>query len=84
MLMRRWEWARQGDGQLVLIVGELGKSRLIEEFHGRLGSTPRVAYNDIRPRNSLGRGRSLMHGVAPQMCRSSSPSIVRRRSQGLT
>jgi class 3 adenylate cyclase/predicted ATPase len=42
MLMRRWEWARQGDGQLVLIVGEpgLGKSRLIEEFHGRLRDTP--------------------------------------------
>ena len=29
MLMRRWERARQGDGQLVMIVGEpgLGKSR---------------------------------------------------------
>jgi class 3 adenylate cyclase/tetratricopeptide (TPR) repeat protein len=42
MLMRRWERARQGDGQLVLIVGEpgLGKSRLIEEFHGRLSDTP--------------------------------------------
>jgi class 3 adenylate cyclase/tetratricopeptide (TPR) repeat protein len=42
MLMRRWERARQGDGQLVLIVGEpgLGKSRLIEEFHGRLRETP--------------------------------------------
>ena len=42
LLMRRWERARQGDGQLVLIVGEpgLGKSRLIEEFHGRLGDTP--------------------------------------------
>ena len=42
MLMRRWERARQGDGQLVMIVGEpgLGKSRLIEEFHPRLRETP--------------------------------------------
>jgi class 3 adenylate cyclase/predicted ATPase len=42
MLLRRWDRARQGDGQLVLIVGEpgLGKSRLIEEFHGQLRETP--------------------------------------------
>ena len=42
MLMRRWERARQGEGQLALIVGEpgLGKSRLIEEFHVRLRETP--------------------------------------------
>ena len=42
MLIRRWERARQGDGQLALIVGEpgLGKSRLIEEFHSRLRDTP--------------------------------------------
>jgi class 3 adenylate cyclase len=42
MLMRRWERARQGDGQLALIVGEpgLGKSRLIEELHARLRETP--------------------------------------------
>ena len=41
-LLRRWERARQGDGQLVMIVGEpgLGKSRLIEEFHTRLSDTP--------------------------------------------
>jgi predicted ATPase len=42
MLMRRWERARLGDGQLALIVGEpgLGKSRLIEEFQSRLRETP--------------------------------------------
>jgi class 3 adenylate cyclase len=42
MLLRRWERARQGDGQLVLIVGEpgLGKSRLIEEFHARQREAP--------------------------------------------
>jgi class 3 adenylate cyclase len=42
LLTRRWERARAGDGQLVLIVGEpgLGKSRLVEEFHGRLKETP--------------------------------------------
>jgi class 3 adenylate cyclase/predicted ATPase len=42
VLLRRWERARQGDGQLLLIIGEagLGKSRLIEEFHARLREVP--------------------------------------------
>jgi class 3 adenylate cyclase/predicted ATPase len=42
LLARRWDSVRSGEGQLALIVGEpgLGKSRLIEEFHARLGDTP--------------------------------------------
>jgi len=42
ILGRRWDRARLGEGQLALIVGEpgIGKSRLIEEFRGRLGETP--------------------------------------------
>jgi class 3 adenylate cyclase/predicted ATPase len=42
LLMRRWERARQGDGQLLMIVGEpgVGKSRLLEEFHARLNEIP--------------------------------------------
>ena len=49
ILMRRWERARHGEGQLALIVGEpgIGKSRLIEEFHARLrerGRVCRLAY----------------------------------------
>jgi hypothetical protein len=33
-------------------------------------------------RSNLATGRSLMHGVAPHMCWSSSLSIVRRRCRG--
>ena len=39
---RRWSRALEGEGQFVRIVGEpgIGKSRLIEEFRGKLAETP--------------------------------------------
>ena len=42
LMVRRWDRARHGEGQVALIIGEpgLGKSRLIAEFYARLRDTP--------------------------------------------
>jgi class 3 adenylate cyclase/predicted ATPase len=43
-LLRRWEQARQGDGQVVLLCGEpgIGKSRIVEALLERIADLPHV------------------------------------------
>ena len=78
LLSRRWERARKGEGQLALIVGEpgLGKSRLIEEFHARLGETP---YTWVEWSSS-----QLLQNTTAASGRRMGPAALRRRDLCLT
>jgi tetratricopeptide (TPR) repeat protein len=44
LLLSRWGRAREGEGQLALVVGEpgIGKSRLVEEFRARIKDEPHL------------------------------------------
>jgi predicted ATPase len=42
LLLERWTWATEGDGQVVLLAGEpgIGKSRMVRTLRERLGDQP--------------------------------------------
>ena len=66
MLMERWTWAKDGDGQVVLIAGEagIGKSRLLRALREELGGEPHVT---LRHFCSPYHTNSALHPIIAQL-----------------
>ncbi len=66
MLLERWSWAKDGDGQVVLIAGEagIGKSRLLRALREKLAGEPHFALSHFC---SAYHTNSMLHPVVAQL-----------------
>jgi hypothetical protein len=66
MLMERWSWAKDGDGQVVLIAGEggIGKSRLLHALREKLAGERHIAISHFC---SAYHTNSMLHPVVAQL-----------------
>jgi class 3 adenylate cyclase/predicted ATPase len=68
IILERWAWAKDGDGQVVLLAGEpgIGKSRLIRAVREQLSGEPHIALSHFcSPHHT----NSALHPVITQMKR---------------
>ena len=95
ILMERWAWARDGDGQVVLLSGEpgIGKSRVIRTLHERLRDelyTPLSHYCSPHHTNSalhpviglLERAARLDRAAPPEVQLAKLEAVLARSSDG--